>query len=82
MIQQYWVRHLDVTEAKKGNTFMIRNRIRWSLFQVIIAGLNTFETAQICIITAIDLLYVIVEFREIVQRRTFRSVGKIGRAHV
>lgn len=42
---------------------------------MIIAGLNTFEVAQICLITAIDLIYIIYEFREIVQRRTFRTMG-------
>lgn len=70
-----WTQDLKEKEKLKGNTFMVRNRVRWSLFQVIIAGLNTFETAQICIITAIDLAYVIYEFREIVKRRIFRSVG-------
>ena len=37
--------------------------------------MNTFEVAQISLITAIDLAYVIFEFREIVQRRTFRTLG-------
>ena len=70
-----WTQDLKEKEKLRGNTFMVRNRIRWSIFQVIIAGLNTFETAQICLIMGIDLIYVIVEFREIVQRRTFRTLG-------
>lgn len=40
-----WTSDLKEKEKRRGNTFMVRNRIRWSIFQVIIAGLNTFETA-------------------------------------
>jgi hypothetical protein len=34
-----WTRGLDEKSKEQGNTFMVRERLRWTLFQAIIAGL-------------------------------------------
>jgi hypothetical protein len=34
-----WTADLKPKEKLKGNTYMIRDRIRWSLFQLCVAGL-------------------------------------------
>lgn len=39
LILQYWTRHLDESARKKGDTFMVRDRVRWTIFQVILVGL-------------------------------------------
>ena len=70
-----WTADLKPKEKTRGNTYMIRDRIRWSLLQLFIAGLQSFEVAQILGITIIDLVYVIIIFREIKGKRVFKSVG-------
>lgn len=33
-----WTKDLKQSEKDKGNTYMIRDRVRWTLFQIVIAG--------------------------------------------
>lgn len=70
-----WTADLKPKEKLKGNTYMVRDRIRWSLFQLCVAGLQSFEVAQITMITLVDLIYFIIIFREQGSRRTFKSLG-------
>lgn len=70
-----WTADLKSKEKEKGNTYMIKDRIRWSLFQLFIAGLQSLEVAQITSITLIDLLYFIAIYKDIFKRRTFESLG-------
>jgi hypothetical protein len=39
LIKKYWTRHLNEKEHISGNTFMIRDRFRWTLFQISLVGL-------------------------------------------
>ena len=32
LIKKYWTRHLDETAQQNGNTFMVRDRVRWTVF--------------------------------------------------
>lgn len=38
LMHRDWTKDLKKSEKDKGNTFMIRDRVRWTLFQIVIAG--------------------------------------------
>lgn len=75
LLHEAWTADMKESERENGNTFMIRDRLRWSAFQFIIAGLQKLPVLQICLITVIDLIYVTIIYKENISKRTFASLG-------
>lgn len=40
LIKKYWTRHLDESAIKRGDIYMVRDRLRWTLFQIALVGLQ------------------------------------------
>ena len=75
MIKAYWTRHLDNSEVQKGNTFMIRDRARWTVFQISLVGLQKNSVMQICLITGVQILYIIVVSKEVGRKKVLSNFG-------
>lgn len=54
---------------------MLRDRLRWTVFQLIVAGLQKLPIFQISLITFLDLIYVGLVTRENFSKRTFKNFG-------
>ena len=53
MMVKLWTSDLKESERKLGNTYQIRDRMRWGCFMILIAGLYQMPLAQIITILAI-----------------------------
>lgn len=72
---QYWTRDLNESEIKAGNTYMIRDRIRWTFFMIILAGLSSSKSFQIFIVLLVQILYIMVIGQEIFKAKLFRHIA-------
>lgn len=77
LMKKYWTRHLNEKEQKSGNTYMVRDRIRWILFQIALVGLQMNSAFQICLITMIQVIYLVIISREIKQKAIFSNYGTL-----
>ena len=69
-----WTRGLNEKSKEQGNTFMVRERLRWTLFQAIIAGLQPLPILQVTLLTLLDLAYLVILFRESTKSKIFESI--------
>lgn len=75
MIRQYWTRHLDEQAQKHGDTYMVRDRLRWTVFQVALVGLQMNSALQISLIAVVQILYVILIMKESKEKQVFKNLG-------
>lgn len=73
LIVEFWTKGLEDKEICRGNTYMIRERVRWSLIQMAIVGLQSLPRVQISLIAIIDLIYFILVVMESQGNRIFSS---------
>lgn len=74
-MHQIWTADLKEKEKYNGNTYMIRDRLRWVSFQLIIAGLQKLPMFQISLIMFIQLVYVMAIYKENYRFRIYKSLG-------
>ena len=74
-IYEFWTSHLETKEQKIGNTYMIRDKIRWTLFQLIIVTLQKNSAMQILLATIVDIIYLYLVFKEMRAKRIFKNLG-------
>jgi hypothetical protein len=74
-LHEAWTHELKESEREKGNTYMLRDRLRWTGFQLMVAGLQKLPVFQITLITFLDVIYVGLITRENFQKRTFKNVA-------
>jgi hypothetical protein len=72
-MHNYWTSGLKQKAKDEGNTYMLRDRVRWTLFQLFVAGLQMLPVAQIFSIFFVQLTYVIITNREFKQKRIMQS---------
>lgn len=75
LLHEAWTHELKESEREKGNTYMLRDRLRWTGFQLMVAGLQKLPVFQITLITFLDVIYVGLITRENFQKRTFKNVA-------
>jgi hypothetical protein len=59
---------------ERGEIFLVRDRIRWVFFQMMIATLQLLNRTQILIITILDVIYVIIAFSNLRRKRIFENI--------
>ena len=59
-IHAFWTKGLKQKEIDRGNTFFVRQSIRWSLIQLEIVGLQGIPIAQISLIALTQLVYFVL----------------------
>ena len=74
LMHRFWTEGLKQSQIKKGNTYMVRDRARWSLIQMMIVGLQGLPKAQIMVIAFIQLVYFVVISMENKRSRIFKSL--------
>lgn len=75
LIFKFWTSHLSEAEQKQGNPFMVKDRIRWSIFQLLIVGLQMNSVMQICLITIVDIVYLCFMMTEQAKKRVLKNFG-------
>ena len=53
---------------------MVRERVRWSVIQMAIVGLQGIPRAQIIVISTVQLLYLLIVTMESIKHRIFKSI--------
>lgn len=54
---------------------MVRDRIRWTIFQVSLVGLQMNSALQISLISTVQILYVVLVVRETRKNAIFKNFG-------
>ena len=74
LMHLFWTEGLKQSEIDKGNTYMVRERARWSVIQMAIVGLQGLPVAQIVLISVIQAVYFLVIILESRKQRIFKSL--------
>lgn len=70
----FWTKSLEQKEIDKGNIYMVRERARWSFFQMAIVGLQGLPRVQILVVSLIQTVYFMVICIESKKNRIFKSI--------
>lgn len=74
-----WTIDLNPTEKFNGNLYMVRDRIRWMIFLLIIATLQLLNVVQITIIFVLEIIYFMIVVEEWRAKRIFMSYWMKGK---
>ena len=79
-IIEFWTKGLEIENKNTKNInnlnklYFVRERLRWSIIQIAVVGLQSLPRVQISFITLVDLIYVVLIMRESAKNRIFKSI--------
>ena len=79
-IIEFWTKGLlldnkNTKDIKNLNKlYFVRERVRWSIIQMAVVGLQGLPRVQISLITLVDLIYMALIIRESIKHRIFASI--------
>ena len=80
LIIEFWTKGLKIENKNTKNInnlnklYFVRERLRWSIIQIAVVGLQSLPRVQISFITLVDLIYVVLIMRESAKNRIFKSI--------